>query len=125
MSAEAMRVLIADDRPQVRSALRLLLRQEPNLTVVGEAGDTEQLLELAAEQQPDLVLLDWELPGWDGFATLTELRAAQPELVVIALSGRPEARRAALEAGVDAFVSKGDPPERLLTAVHACHHKRK
>lgn len=114
------RVLIADDQPHVRSAMRLLLRQEPGLAVVGEAGDVDQALELAAGRRPDIVLLDWELPGEGGGAALAGLRAAQPGLVVVALSGRPEARRAALDAGADAFVSKGDPPERLLAAVTDC-----
>jgi DNA-binding NarL/FixJ family response regulator len=115
-----VRVLIADDQPHVRSALQLLLRQEPDVVVVGEAGDTERALELVAGQQPDLVLLDWELPGWSGAATLAGLQAARPRLLVIALSGRPEARRAALDAGVDAFVSKGDPPDQLVVAVDGC-----
>jgi DNA-binding NarL/FixJ family response regulator len=115
-----LRVLIADDQPHVRSALLLLLRQEPDVAVVGQADDTNQALELAAARQPDLVLLDWELPGRGGTATLDRLQAARPGLLVIALSGRPEARRAALAAGVDAFVSKGDPPERLLAAVKGC-----
>jgi DNA-binding NarL/FixJ family response regulator len=123
-----MRVLIADDQPQVRSALRLLLKQEPGVTVVGEAEDTQQALELAAGQRPDLVLLDWELPGpWAGQplkntdqCLLPALRARCPQVKVVALSGRPEARRAALAAGADAFVSKGDPPERVLAAVENC-----
>ena len=115
-----MRVLIADDQPHVRSALLLLLRQEPDVTVVGEADDTEQALELVAGQQPDLVLLDWELPGRGGIATLARLQAARPGLLVIALSGRPEARRAALAAGVDVFVSKGEPRDQLLAAVEGC-----
>jgi DNA-binding NarL/FixJ family response regulator len=123
-----MRVLIADDQPQVRSALRLLLKQEPGVTVVGEAEDTQQALELAAGQRPDLVLLDWELPGpWvggplknAGQRLLPTLRARCPHTKVIALSGRPEARKAALAAGADAFVSKGDPPERVLAAVDNC-----
>jgi DNA-binding NarL/FixJ family response regulator len=115
-----MRVLIADDQPHVRSALSLLLRQEPDVTVVGEADDAEQALELVAGQQPDLVLLDWELPGRGGIATLARLQAARPGLLVIALSGRPEARRAALAAGVDVFVSKGEPPDQLLAAVEGC-----
>ena len=125
-----MRVLIADDQPQVRSALRLLLKQEPDLAVVGEADDAERALALSAEQRPDLVLLDWELPGQGaagplrsaGQRLLPALRVCCPHLKVIALSGRPEARQAALDAGVDAFVSKGDPPERLLAAVDDCRH---
>lgn len=123
-----MRVLIADDQPQVRSALRLLLKQEPGVTVVGEAEDTQQALELADGQRPDLVLLDWELPGpWSagplknaGQRLLPALRARCPRVTVVALSGRPEARQAALDAGADAFVSKGDPPERVLATVKNC-----
>jgi len=118
-------VLIADDQPEVRSALRLLLTQEPDLIVVGEAIDTAQVLELAAGQQPDLVLLDWELPDQGGAAALAGLRAIHPGLAVIALSGRPEAQPAALAAGVDAFVSKGKPPEYLMTSVNKCRHRRR
>jgi DNA-binding NarL/FixJ family response regulator len=123
-----MRVLIADDQPQVRSALRLLLNHEQGVRVVGEAGDAEQALELAAAQRPDLVLLDWELPGQGTLIPATgsperllpALRTCCPRAKVVALSGRPEARQAALAAGADAFVSKGDPPERLLAAVDGC-----
>lgn len=114
-----MRILIADDRSQVRSALRLLLREESGAIVVGEASDLEQTLELVSTERPDLVLLDWELPTRDGVTPLKKLRTAHPGLVVIALSGRPEARQAALTAGVDAFVSKGDPPEQLLACVES------
>jgi DNA-binding NarL/FixJ family response regulator len=117
MNDKRMRVLIADDQPQVRSALRVLLMQEPDIAIVGEAKDVEQTLEQIAGQQPDLVLFDWELPGQNGDSALVALRAVQPGLAVIALSGRSEARRAALAAGADAFVSKGDPPERLLAVV--------
>ena len=81
-------ILIADDRPQVRSALRLLLMRQPGLTVVGEADDTEQALELATGQRPDLVLLDWELPAQGGAAALAGLRRVSPRVAVIALSGR-------------------------------------
>jgi DNA-binding NarL/FixJ family response regulator len=118
-SDDAMRVLIADDEPRVRSALRLLLRQHPGIAVTGEANNVELALELAARQRPDLVLLDWELSGRNGTTTLKRLRAVRQGIMVIALSGRPEARRAALDAGVDAFVSKGDPPERLLSTLQA------
>lgn len=114
-----MRVLVADDQPKVRSALRLLLGQEPGLSVVGEAVEVEGLLAKAEATCPDLVLLDWELPGLPAADLLSALRALCPHVRVIALSGRPEARRAALAAGADGFVSKGDPPERLLTTLRA------
>ena len=124
MDKRTLRVLIADGRPRVRSALRLLLVQEPEVTVVGEAEDVGQMLRMVVERWPDLVLLDWELPRWGGRAALAGLRRIRPDLAVIVLSGRPGVRQSALEAGADGFVSKGDPPERLLAAVHACHLER-
>lgn len=118
-----MRVLLADDQAKVRSALRLLLEQQPDVEILGEAVDTTGLLDWVKAACPDLVLLDWELPGLPGVVLLPLLHDCCPRLQVIALSGRPEARQAALDAGADAFASKGDPPERLLTAVQTCCHK--
>lgn len=115
-----MHVLLADDQAKVRSALRLLVAQQPGIVVQGEAVDTTGLLDWVKAMAPDLVLLDWELPGPDREYLLPSLRALCPHLKVIALSGRPEARQAALEAGADAFVSKGDPPETVLAALEQC-----
>ncbi len=112
-----MRVLLADDRTEVRSALRLLLEQEPGVCVVGEATEAERLLTLVKAIHPDLVLLDWELSSLRADNVLSALHRVYPNLLVIVLSVRPEARRAALAAGADAFISKGDPPERLLAAI--------
>jgi DNA-binding response OmpR family regulator len=64
-----------------------------------------------------LVLLGWELPGLPAVDSLLALRQIRSDLMVIALSGRPEARQVALDAGANAFVSKSDPPERLLAAI--------
>ena len=130
-----MRVLVADDQAAVRAALRWLLKEEPGVSVVGEAVRAEDLLAQAEGIQPDLVLLDWELPGLlspdlsnpTSLGTMGEarcfllnvLRALHSRPKVIALSGRPEVRQEALDAGADDFVSKGDPPERLLTALRA------
>jgi DNA-binding NarL/FixJ family response regulator len=113
-----VRVFIADDQLKVRSALRLLLEQDPEVSVVGEAVEAGDLLAQVRAARADLVLLDWELPGLQAAnPLLPALRTLCPRLSVIALSGRPDARRAALAAGADAFVGKGDPPERLLAAV--------
>jgi len=112
-----MRILLADDQPKVRFALRTLLERQPGFEVVGEARSDEDLRGQVGPTRPDVVLLDWELPGEKALDTLFTLRIMYPALRVIALSGRAEARRAALRAGVDAFVSKADPPERLLSAI--------
>src|SRR6185503_17718396 len=114
-----MHVLLADDQAGVRSALRFLLEQEPGIIVVGEAAEAETLLAQEVRIQPDLVLLDWELPGSQATDLLLALRLRYPHTVVIALSGRPEARQEALGAGVYAFVSKAEPPECLLAALYS------
>ena len=112
-----IRLVIADDQIQVRSALRLFLEQAGGFAVVGEADDVVAALALVAQQQPDLLIVDWELPGGGGMTVLEAVRRAAPGSRVLVLSGLPEARRAALQAGADGFVSKGDPPERFLAAV--------
>jgi DNA-binding NarL/FixJ family response regulator len=114
-----MNILLADDQAQIRSALRLLLEQEPGVVVTGEVATTRDLLSRIQIFQADVVLLDWELPGMEAEKTLTRLRTLCPTVVVVALSGRPEARDASLVAGADAFVSKVDPPDRLLGTVRA------
>lgn len=115
-----MRILIADPQPRVRYALRVLLERQPGLEVVGEADDAEDLLTQTATSCPDTVLLGWELSGIAVEQLMSALRRTCPELVVIALSGRLEAKHAAAALGVDAFVSKSSPPEQLLAAIAAC-----
>jgi DNA-binding NarL/FixJ family response regulator len=117
-----MRVLIADQEPNVRYGLRVLLEERTDLSVVGEAADAGELLAQVRAGCPDLLLLGWGLPGRQGAELIPALRRACDDLRVIALSGRPEARRAALEAGADRFVSKVEPPERLLAAIAAAEH---
>ncbi len=112
-----MRLLLADDQSKVRSALRLLLEQQPDWEVIGEAEEAGSLIEQIKLLLPDVVLLDWELPGQQPVRLVATVRTIAPQVRVIALSGRPEARQIALAAQADAFVSKGDPPEALLTAV--------
>jgi DNA-binding NarL/FixJ family response regulator len=114
-----MRILIADHQPATRLALKILLNEEPSLEVVGEAGDGQELLAQLSITRPDLVLLDWELPGESAASLLPVLRQHDGQPRVVVLSGRPEAETAAHAAGVDAFVSKGDPPRRLLQAIEA------
>ena len=114
-----MRLLIADDQHEVRFALRVLLDRQPGLTVMDDTADAGCLIARAQDTCPDVLLLDWELPGL-AVESLSVLRELCPALLVIALSGRPEKRSAALSAGVDAFVSKADPPEALLEAIEHC-----
>lgn len=112
-----MDILLVDDEARVRSALWLLLRQHPRLSVVGEAGDVSQALSLIAMRKPDVLILDWDLLGKNGrrsLVLLEQMRQISPELQVIALSLRSEAQTAALNNGANVFVNKGDMPDRLL-----------
>jgi DNA-binding NarL/FixJ family response regulator len=124
MNKPLMRVLVADDEPAVRRALRVLLKDWPNLEIVAEAADIEGVLAQVATACPDLLLLDWRLPDGAPGAVLPILRRIAPALWVIVFSARAEARDAALAAGADAFVSKVDPPDRLLAAIAACRCPR-
>lgn len=115
-----MRLLLADDQPRIRFALRALLAQQSGLTVVGEAVDAAELLTMARERCPDLVLLGWGLRGLPAAELVLALRSLCPHAYLIALSSRLEVRQTALAAGADAFVSKMDPPGQLLRAIASC-----
>ncbi len=115
-----MRILIADDQDRVRYALRVLLAQQPGLQVVGEATNGHKLLALTDTVAADLILVDWELPGLSQAGGLAALRNSSHAIQIIVLSGRPGVSRTARSAGADAFVSKGDPPERLLAVIRRC-----
>lgn len=112
-----MRIILADNQPKVRLAMQLLLGQEEERSVVGEAANAEGLFAQIEKTSPDLVLLDWDLPGVPMVDLLSALNNTYPALSVIALSWRLEMEYTALDAGADAFVSKADPPEQLLAAI--------
>ena len=112
-----MRILLADNQPKVRFALRVLLVSMSDISVVGEVTDADELVSQIDSTNPDMVILDWQLPGLREIGSILALRKDRPDLFVIALSGRPELEQAALDAGADYFVSKIDPPDRLLATV--------
>ena len=112
-----MRVLLADHHTWIRWALRTVIREEPGLTVVGEVSKTEDLLSQAQALRPEVILLEWELPGQPADELLSVLRALVLQSRVIVLSQRAESEEAALAAGADAFISKATPPEQLLTTL--------
>ena len=113
------RVFLADDHQPVRSALRLLLEHEPDMSVVGEADEVDRVIAEVGATHPDLVLLDWTFVERAGRGLVAALRQASLAARVVALSCRPEDGAAAHDAGADAFVCMGEPPECLLTTVRA------
>ena len=109
------RILVVDDHPADARRAGVPAHQG-GFDVVGEAADGVEALELAAELQPDLVLLDLSMPGLDGLAALPRLRAAAPgcEVVVLTASGTEENLLAAIRAGAAGYLLKSEPPERIV-----------
>jgi len=105
---------LADSQPEERSALRLVLL-DLNMEVVGEAADWPTTLAQAPATNLDMLLVDWDLlPADLGAQSMAELRLACPNAIVVVLISHRDARQqAAISAGADAFISKGETPERV------------
>ena len=114
-----IRLLLADDQALVRGALASLLDLEPDMTVVAEVGRGDEVVAAARESNPDVALLDVEMPGMDGIEATRELRAALPQVkvVIVTTFGRPGFLRRALVAGANGFVVKDTPARQLADAV--------
>jgi DNA-binding NarL/FixJ family response regulator len=118
-----IRVLIVDDHPVVRRGLRVLLEVQDGIVVAGEAGDGAAALALAAELTPDVVLLDLKLPGMDGHAVLTELKAAGSTARVLVLTSATEPASASLavRSGAAGVLYKDVDPDALVRAIRSVH----
>ncbi len=118
-----IRILIADDHAVVRSGVRALLRADPDLEVVGEAGDGVETLRLADSLHPDMVLLDISMPPENGIKTTERLKEAHPELVVLFLTMHEDEGllHEALRAGASGYVIKRAEESEIIRAIHAAN----
>jgi two-component system response regulator NreC len=114
-----IRMLIVDDVAQVRQDLRLLINLACDVEVVGEAANGQEAISQAESLQPDVILMDLEMPVLDGYRATKQIKDLYPFCRVVALTvhGYEEARQKALRAGVDAFIVKGEPVESLMQAI--------
>ena len=112
-----MNVVLAVRQAHTRLALELVLNEEPGVTVVGMASETEGLLALTRTAHPDLVVLEWGLPGRPAEAVLAEVQALASPIRFLILGHDPMLRQSALMAGACAFALVGEPPELLLAAL--------
>ena len=112
-----MNILIGDAQPRIRFGLRLLFEQQPGWNVAGEVEDAQSLLDAVRLGCPDIVLIDWELPGMPAEELLALIRQQCPCLGVVFMSGKLELRSMALLAGADIFAYKADPPEKPLEQI--------
>jgi DNA-binding NarL/FixJ family response regulator len=107
----ATKAVLGHADPTVRKALRDLTTQGLGMQVVGEAGDQAQLRRQVEALRPDLVIVAWKLLTADAAVGLKELRGRRDDVRVVVLGPRPDARRAALAAGADAYISMVDAPD--------------
>ncbi len=112
-----IRVLIADDRLSSRNGLRALLATEIKIKIVGEAADGQEAVQMVAECQPDVVLIDVRMPEINGLEATRIIKENWPDVKVIVLTMYPSYQGEALAAGADAFLIKGCSAEDLLQAI--------
>ena len=114
-----IRVLLVDDQASTRRGLRMQLELESDLTVIGEAGDGNEALDLVLSLRPDVVLMDVHMPRMDGITTLMAMRRVAPTVPVVvhSLDATPGIQARAKAAGAAAFVEKHPSAAPLATAL--------
>ena len=124
-TTKTVRILLVEDAGSVRRALRLALDSEPGFAVIGETGDGERAVTLAAALRPDIVLIDLLLPGMNGIEAARHIRAADAAGAVVMLTafGGDSVRAAALDAGIALFIEKGDDLDNLAERIRSLHQR--
>jgi DNA-binding NarL/FixJ family response regulator len=121
-----IRVMIVDDQAMVRAGFRMILETDPGLTVVGEAADGAEAVEVAPRCRPDVVLMDVRMPRLDGIAATERILAAaevspSTRVLVLTTFDLDDYVYAALRAGASGFLLKDAPAEQLIEAIHVVH----
>ena len=118
-----IRVLLVEDHAVVREGTAELISRQVDLTVVGEAGDGQTAVDLAIRLQPDVILMDIQMPGMDGLAATRKIKESMPTIAVLALSAHDEDQYvfALLEAGAAGYLLKTVRGHELVEAVRAVH----
>jgi DNA-binding NarL/FixJ family response regulator len=121
MSAETLQILIADDHPLFRDGIRTLLLAAPDMQLAGEAGTGDEVITLAAQLQPDVVLMDIQMPGINGIEATRKIVHTSPHVAVLMVTMFDDDRSvfAAMRAGARGYVLKGAKHEDMLRAIRA------
>jgi DNA-binding NarL/FixJ family response regulator len=119
VSSDTITVLIVDDQAMIRAGFRMLLADEPDIRVVGEAGNGQEAVSQAARLTPDIILMDIRMPQLDGLEATRQIlaRNAGTRVLILTTFSNDDYVYHALRAGASGFVLKDDPPEQLLAAV--------
>jgi two-component system NarL family response regulator len=121
--SEKIRILVADDHLVARVGVTTIVNLQPDMTVVAEAANGQQAIEMFRTHLPDVTLLDLRMPGMSGVEAATAIRAEYPNARMVALTtyGGDEDIRRALSAGVQAYLTKDVLHDELIKAIHAVH----
>ncbi|HSG18001.1 MAG TPA: response regulator transcription factor [Anaerolineae bacterium] len=120
------KVVIVDDHPVFRQGLRDVLETDPEIQVVGEAANGEVALQMAEDVEPNVMLIDINLPDVNGLQVTRQIRAKQPDIKVIVVTGYDDAEQAfhAIRAGASAYCAKDITPETLIQTIYAVQQDR-
>jgi DNA-binding NarL/FixJ family response regulator len=125
-AAGSVRILIVDDHALVREGLHRILQAQEDMQVVGEAGNSQAAVALAAREQPDIVLLDVEIPGGEATATVRQLRDASPgsRVIILSMHEGPRLVQALLSAGICGYLLKSIHWQELVLAIRTVYSDR-
>ena len=114
-----MRVLIADDHPVVRHGLKAVLEAHPDITVVGEARNGQEMVEMARDREWDVAIVDYSMPGQSGVELVKQIKEQRPDRPVLVLSAYPESLHATqvMRAGASGYLNKDSAEAELASAV--------
>ena len=123
---EQIRIVMADDHPIVRQGLRQMIETDKNLSIVAEAGDGQTALELIEKHQPDVTVLDIDMPKMDGFAVVRELqkRRINVEIVFLTMHSEEEIFQAAMDLGVKGYVLKDSAVTDIVSSIKSVAAQR-
>lgn len=123
MNQTRIRILVADDHPVVREGLIAMLGTQSDFEVIGEAGSGPEVVRAALEQRPDVLLLDLELPGFDGVEVIRRVRAEAPAIRIVVLTAfdRDEQIVSAIRTGAEGYLLKGAPRDDVFRAIRVVH----
>ncbi len=123
---EVIRVLIVDDLPETRENVRKLLEFESDMQIAGQAGTGEEAINLAKRTQPDIILMDINMPGLDGISASQQITELVPhaQIIIMSVQSDPDYMRRAMLAGTRYFLTKPFGGDELVTAVRQVHAKR-
>lgn len=121
-----IRVIVADDHARVRRGIRRILEKDSNIRVIAESSTGAGAIQLVHDLQPDVLLLDIEMPDMKGYQVARELRACQAGALIVALSANDDDYfiEEVKQAGIDGYVNKSAAPAKIHQAIYAVSEKR-